>query len=235
MSRLLVEGLRGGYGSVDILHGVSLQVEPGQIVVIMGPNGAGKSTVLKALFGLITIREGLIQFDHQEITRLRPDQVVRQGICFVPQTDNVFPSLSVQENLEMGAFIRTDDFSDQLEQVYALFPPLREKRRQPAGTLSGGQRQMVAMGRALMLDPKLLLLDEPTAGLAPQYIDQIFTIVQDINTRLGISVLMVEQNAKQALRMAHRGYVLAMGENRYSDTGVNLLTNPEVAELFLGG
>ncbi len=235
MSRLQVEGLRGGYGSVDILHGVSLQVAPGQIVVIIGPNGAGKSTVLKALFGLITIREGLIQFDNQEITRLRPDQVVRRGICFVPQTDNVFPSLSVQENLEMGAFIRTDDFSDQLEQVYTLFPPLREKRRQPAGTLSGGQRQMVAMGRALMLDPKLLLLDEPTAGLAPQYIDQIFTIVQDINARLGISVLMVEQNAKQALRMAHQGYVLAMGENRYTDTGVNLLTNPEVAELFLGG
>lgn len=235
MTGLQVQGLRGGYGAVDILHGVSLQVDPGEIVVIIGPNGAGKSTVLKALFGLITIREGLIQFNQQEITRLRPDQVVRQGICFVPQTDNVFLSLSVQENLEMGAFIRTDDYSPQLEQVYTLFPPLREKRHQPAGTLSGGQRQMVAMGRALMLDPKLLLLDEPTAGLAPQYIEQIFTIVRDINTRLGISVLMVEQNAKQALRMAHRGYVLAMGENRYTGTGMDLLTSPEVSELFLGG
>lgn len=235
MSRLQVESLRGGYGSVDILHGVSLQVDPGQIGVIIGPNGAGKSTVLKALFGLITIRGGQIRFNDHEITRLRPDQVVRQGICFVPQTDNVFPSLSVHENLEMGAFIRTDDFSDQLEQIYTLFPPLREKRKQPAGTLSGGQRQMVAMGRALMLDPQLLLLDEPTAGLAPQYIEQIFTIIRDINDRLGISVLMVEQNAKQALRMADRGYVLAMGENRFSDTGINLLTNPEVSELFLGG
>ncbi len=235
MNGLQVESLRGGYGSVDILHGVSLQVDPGQIVVIIGPNGAGKSTVLKALFGLITIRGGQILFDTHDITRLRPDQVVRQGICFVPQTDNVFLSLSVHENLEMGAFIRTDDFSDQLEQVYTLFPPLREKRKQPAGTLSGGQRQMVAMGRALMLNPQLLLLDEPTAGLAPQYIEQIFTIIRDINDRLGISVLMVEQNAKQGLRMADRGYVLAMGENRFSDTGINLLTNPEVAELFLGG
>lgn len=235
MSGLQVQELRGGYGSVDILQGVSLHVDPKEIVVIIGPNGAGKSTVLKAVMGLITIREGSIQFNEQEITYLRPDQVVRQGICFVPQTDNVFPSLSVQENLEMGAFIRTDDFSASLEQVYTLFPPLREKRRQPAGTLSGGQRQMVAMGRALMLDPQLLLLDEPTAGLAPQYIDQIFAIVWDINARLGIGVLMVEQNAKQALRMADRGYVLAMGENRYTDTGMNLLANPEVSELFLGG
>ena len=231
---LELHNVYSGYRGVDILQGVNLMVEPGEIVVIIGPNGAGKSTVLKSLFGLATVRQGKICFDGRNINRLRNNRIVQLGICYVPQTENVFPSLTVQENLEMGAYVRTDDYSTQLEKVYTLFPPLKQKRKQSAGTLSGGQRQMVAMGRALMVDPKLLLLDEPTAGLSPLFVDQIFSIVQDIN-QLGVSILMVEQNAKQALSMAHRGYVLAMGANRFEDTGKNLLTNPKIAEMFLGG
>ena len=234
MSLLQLQDIYGGYKGVDILKGVNLEVAAGEIVVIIGPNGAGKSTVLKSLFGLATIRSGSVIFADHDITRLKTSELVGRGICFVPQTGNVFPSLSVEENLEMGAYTRKDSFASALEKVYSLFPPLKEKRRQPAGSLSGGQRQMVAMGRALMVDPKLLLLDEPTAGLSPMFVDQIFAIVRDVN-QLGISILMVEQNAKQALRMAHRGYVLAMGENRFQDSGPNLLTNPEVLELFLGG
>ena len=234
MSLLQLQDIYGGYKGVDILKGVNLEVAAAEIVVIIGPNGAGKSTVLKSLFGLATIRSGSVIFADQDITRLKTSQLVGRGICFVPQTGNVFPSLSVEENLEMGAYTRKDSFASALDKVYSLFPPLQEKRRQPAGSLSGGQRQMVAMGRALMVDPKLLLLDEPTAGLSPMFVDQIFAIVRDVN-QLGISILMVEQNAKQALRMAHRGYVLAMGENRFQDSGPNLLTNPEVLELFLGG
>ena len=234
MSLLEMRDVYGGYGGVDVLNGVSLAVAPGEIVVIIGPNGAGKSTAMKAVFGLVHVRQGEVRFDGNDITRTPTDRIVRQGICYVPQTDNVFPSLTVHENLELGAFVRDDDYSAQLERVYELFPPLRERRRQPAGTLSGGQRQMVAMGRALMLDPKLLLLDEPTAGLSPLFIDQIFEIVRRING-LGISVLMVEQNAKRALQMADRGYVLVMGRNRHEDTGPNLLANREVAEMFLGG
>ncbi len=234
MSLLDIQNIYGGYRGVDILKGVNMQVEAGQIVVIIGPNGAGKSTVLKSLFGLVSIRSGQILFQDQVITQLRADQLVKQGICFVPQTNNVFPSLTVQENLEMGAFIRTDLFTKQLDYIYDLFPPLKTKRHQAAGSLSGGQRQMVAMGRALMVEPKLLLLDEPTAGLSPLFIEQIFNIIQDIN-RMGVSIFMVEQNAKQALAMAHYGYVLAMGENRFEDTGDNLLANQEIAEMFLGG
>ncbi|MEN9222432.1 MAG: ABC transporter ATP-binding protein [Thermostichus sp. BF3_bins_97] len=234
MTLLELQNLYSGYRGVDILKGIHLEVKRGQIVVIIGPNGAGKSTVLKSLFGLATIRAGKVLFQGSDITRLPAEQLVRRGICFVPQTNNVFPSLSVQENLEMGAFIRRDNLASQLERVYELFPPLKEKRRQAAGSLSGGQRQMVAMGRALMVEPQLLLLDEPTAGLSPLFIEQTFAILQDIN-RLGISILMVEQNAKQALTMADWGYVLSMGENRFEDTGPNLLTNPEVLELFLGG
>jgi len=229
-----IQNLYSGYRGVDILKGIHLQVKQGQIVVIIGPNGAGKSTVLKSLFGLATIRAGKVQFQGSDITRLAAEQLVRRGICFVPQTNNVFPSLSVQENLEMGAFTRQDNYASQLERVYELFPPLKEKRRQAAGSLSGGQRQMVAMGRALMVEPQLLLLDEPTAGLSPLFIEQTFALLRDIN-RLGISILMVEQNAKQALSMADWGYVLSTGENRFEDTGPNLLTNPEVLELFLGG
>jgi branched-chain amino acid transport system ATP-binding protein len=234
MSLLEFRDIYSGYRGTDILQGVNLRVEAGEMVVIIGPNGAGKSTVLKSLFGLATVRQGEISFDGQVITRLRSDRIVRLGICYVPQTENVFPSLSVQENLEMGAFVRQDGYAAQLARIYELFPPLKDKRRQAAGTLSGGQRQMVAMGRALMVNPKLLLLDEPTAGLAPLFIEQIFRIVRDIN-QLGIAILMVEQNAKQALSMAHRGYVLAMGQNRFEDTGSNLLANPKIAEMFLGG
>jgi len=234
MSLLSVESIRGGYGDADILHGVELTVEPGEIVVIIGPNGAGKSTAMKAVFGLVKVREGRIVFAERDITNLRPDQVVRAGICYVPQEKNVFPTLTVEENLEMGAFIRDDDFSEDMRKVYDLFPALYEKRRQPAGALSGGQRQMVAMGRALMLDPRLILMDEPTAGLAPGIVDLMFENIKKINS-LGVSILMVEQNAKQALAMSHRGYVLATGRNRHADTGKNLLANREVAEMFLGG
>jgi branched-chain amino acid transport system ATP-binding protein len=226
--------LKGGYGDADILHGVSLTVGAGEIVVIVGPNGAGKSTALKSVFGLVKVRGGQIVFADQDLTGKRPNQIVRAGISFVPQTENVFPSLSVEENLDMGAYLRDGDIRPGKEKVFALFPPLREKRRQAAGTLSGGQRQMVAMGRALMLDPRLLLVDEPTAGLSPLYMDQIFEILKAIN-RTGVAILMVEQNAKQALAIASRGYVLATGQNRHHGTGRELLEDPAVAEMFLGG
>lgn len=234
MSLLEISGLYGGYGGADILKGVDMRVEEGEIVVIVGPNGAGKSTAMKALFGLITVRSGTITFDGLDITHYRSDRLARLGVGYVPQENNVFPSLTVHENLEMGAFIRRDDFSGQLERVYEIFPPLREKRTQRAGALSGGQRQMVAMGRALMLEPRVMLLDEPTAGLSPAFTELIFEKIIEIN-RTGVSVLMVEQNARAALAIAHRGYVLALGANRYEDTGANLLANREVAEMFLGG
>ena len=234
MSLLSMERVTGGYGEADILHDLTMQIDAGEIVVIVGPNGAGKSTAMKAIFGLLTVRGGSIRFRDEDITGLKPDQIVRRGVCYVPQVDNVFPSLSVHENLEMGAYLRRDDISASLERVYELFPPLREKKRLPAGSLSGGQRQMVAMGRALMLDPALLLLDEPTAGLSPKFMDQIFDIVRAVNAA-GVAILMVEQNAKQALALAHRGYVLATGRNRFEDTGPALLANREVAEMFLGG
>lgn len=234
MSLLAMQAVTGGYGEADVLHGVSLRVEPGEVVVIVGPNGAGKSTAMKAVFGLLRLRGGTITFDGQDITGWKPDRIVRRGICFVPQTDNVFPTLTVQENLEMGAYVRDDDIRPAMERVFALFPPLLEKRRQAAGTLSGGQRQMVAMGRALMLEPKLLLLDEPTAGLSPIFIDQIFEIVRQVNAA-GIGILMVEQNAKQALAIADRGYVMAQGANRHEGSGAELLADREVAEMFLGG
>ena len=234
MTLLAIRDVYSGYGEVDILKGVSLTVEFGEIVVIIGPNGAGKSTVLKSLFGLAKVHQGEILWRDRAITHWRSDRLVQEGICYVPQVNNVFPTLTVQENLEMGAFVRNDDYRPQLEQVYTLFPDLKQKRLQPAGTLSGGQRQMVAMGRALMIAPKLLLLDEPTAGLSPLYVNQIFEIVRDVNQQ-GISILMVEQNAKQALAMAHRGYVLAMGTNRHEDTGKNLLNDTQIADMFLGG
>lgn len=234
MSLLEIHDLYGGYGKVTILNGVNLTVAPGEIVVIIGPNGAGKSTLMKAVFGLINVHEGQILFDSQDITRLPTEQIVRQGICYVPQTENVFPSLTVHENFHMGAFIRDDDYSAQLDRVYELFPQLKEKRRQAAGRLSGGQQQMVAMGRALMVEPRLLMLDEPTAGLSPIIIEQILENVRDIN-RAGVSILLVEQNAKKVLEFADRGYVLTMGSNRYEDSGRNLLANRDVAEMFLGG
>jgi branched-chain amino acid transport system ATP-binding protein len=234
MTLLRAEGLVGGYGGNDILNGVDLSVAGHEIAVIVGPNGAGKSTAMKAIFGLLKLRLGSVRLDEDDITGDPPETLVRRGVAYVPQERNVFPNLTVQENLEMGAFVRRDDWRPALEQVFALFPPLREKRRQAAGELSGGQRQMVAIGRALMIEPRLLLLDEPTAGLSPRIIDEIFERVVAIN-RTGVGILMVEQNARQALAIAHTGYVLATGRNRFTDTGTALLANREVAESFLGG
>lgn len=234
MTILKIENLYSGYGGVDILQGINLTVHAGEIVAIVGPNGAGKSTVLKTLFGLAHVRQGTVWWGDLDITHLRSDRLVRQGICYVPQTQNIFPNLTVQENLDMGAYIRSGSCRAQLERVYHLFPDLQEKRNQSAGQLSGGQRQMVAVGRALMVEPQLLLLDEPTAGLSPRYVQQIFKMMRDIQ-KLGVSQLIVEQNAKQALALADRGYILAMGTNRFEDTGQNLLDNPQIATMFLGG
>ncbi len=234
MAILELENIHGGYGQTEILHDISMRVEPGEIVVIIGPNGAGKSTAMKSVFGLLNLTSGRILLDDVDITNTPPEKVVRQGVCYVPQTGNIFPNLSVHENLEMGAYVRQDDFSGRLDEIYELFPPLVEKRNLPAGTLSGGQRQMVAMGKALMLDPKILLLDEPSAGLSPKYRGEIFKVVRDIN-EAGTPILMVEQNAKQALGIADRAYILVDGKNRLDDTGKNLLANKEVAEMFLGG
>jgi branched-chain amino acid transport system ATP-binding protein len=226
--------VRGGYGGADILNGVDIAIEAHEIGVVVGPNGAGKSTTLKALFGLLTVSQGTILFDGDDITNRAPEALVRDGLSFVPQEFNVFPTLSVEENLEMGAFIRRDDFRHLIDKVYGFFPPLKDKRRQAAGELSGGQRQMVAMGRALMTEPRLLLLDEPTAGLSPRYMGEIFERIVEINAA-GVGILMVEQNARQALALAHRGFVLAGGQNRFTGTGAELLADPDVAKSFLGG
>ena len=234
MAVLELESVVGGYGDTQILHGVSLAVGAGEVVVIIGPNGAGKSTAMKAVFGLLRLEQGVIRLDGQDITDTSPERVVRLGVCYVPQTSNIFPSLTVAENLEMGAYVRDDDFRPRMQEIYDLFPPLAEKRKQAAGTLSGGQRQMVAMGKALMLEPKILLLDEPTAGLSPKFRGEIFSTVKSINAT-GTPILMVEQNAKQALGIADRGYVLVDGKNQYQGTGQELLDNREVAEMFLGG
>ncbi len=234
MALLEAQGIVSGYGGMEILHGVSIKVEPGQIVTIIGPNGAGKSTLLKTIFGLLSVKSGKVTFDGTDITGWSPDRIVRLGICFVPQTENVFPSLTVQENFEMGAFIRTDDYRRRMEEVFALFPDLKAKRHVKVRALSGGQRQMVAMGRALMLDPKLLLLDEPSAGLAPKMVELIFERIKEIN-KSGVAVVMVEQNAKEALKFSDYGYVLAGGENRFEDTGPALLQNEEIGRLYLGG
>jgi len=228
------EAIHSGYGDMEVLHDVSLHIDEGEIVSIIGPNGAGKSTLLKTIFGLLKPTKGTVTFKESSITGLAPDQIVRLGMAYVPQVENVFPSLSVQENLEMGAFIRKDDFSEQLGEVFDLFPLLRERRRQRVGKMSGGERQMVAMGRALMLDPKLLLLDEPSAALAPNLAAMIFDRITAIN-QTGVAILIVEQNAKASLKLAGRGYVLASGENRFEDTGENLLANEEVGQLYLGG
>ena len=233
MSVLEVRDVFGGYGGADILQGASLTVDPGQVVVIIGPNGAGKSTLMKAVFGLVRVRQGTIRLGSIEITNLAPERMAHHGLAYVPQERNVFVSLSVHENLEMGFYARTGSPRAATERVYSLFPDLAAKRKQPAGSLSGGQRQMVAMGRALMLDPQLILLDEPTAGLSPKYMDVIFERVRAINAG-GTAVLMVEQNARQALKIAHHGYVLQTGRNRIDDTGANLLANADVAQMFLG-
>ncbi len=234
MSYLIGENMTGGYGGADILHGCTIGVEKGEIAVIVGPNGAGKSTAMKAIFGMLGLREGAVRLDGRDITALTPQERVHAGMGFVPQTSNVFTSMSVEENLEMGAYIRDDDFSGTMAQVFDLFPILKEKRRQPAGELSGGQRQQVAVGRALMTRPKVLMLDEPTAGVSPIVMDELFDKIIEI-AATGLAILMVEQNARQALNIADRGYVLVQGRNRYTDTGEALMADPEVRRTFLGG
>ena len=234
MTVLSIENLSGGYGEADILHDISLEINTGEIVVVIGPNGAGKSTAMKAVFGLLRLSGGSVHLAGEEITNMDPAQVVNKGVCYVPQTNNVFPTLTVQENLEMGAYIRKDDFRPRLLEIYEMFPPLAEKKKQAAGELSGGQRQMVAMGKALMLEPTILMLDEPTAGLSPIYRNEIFQIIRQINAS-GVPILMVEQNAKQSLAVANRGYVLVDGRNRATGKGIDLLNDPEIAKMFLGG
>lgn len=235
MTLLEAKAMRGGYGPVDILHGIDISCERGEIVVIVGPNGAGKSTAMKAVFGMMPLREGNVFLDGTDIGNLSPQARVGKGMAFVPQTHNIFPNMSVEENLEMGAYLRRDDTVRQtIDEIYTLFPILGEKRRQNAGELSGGQRQQVAVGRALMTQPTLLMLDEPTAGVSPIVMDELFDRIIEIK-RSGIGILMVEQNARQALEIADKGYVLVMGENKYSDKGSVLLANQEVRRAFLGG
>ncbi len=232
---LIGENMVAGYGKgPPILHGVTISVDPGEIAVIVGPNGAGKSTAMKAIFGMLNMHEGRVLLDGEDITRLSPQDRVIKGMGFVPQNHNIFTSLTVEENLEMGAFIRRDDISGTLEQVYELFPILRDKRQQAAGELSGGQRQQVAVGRALMTQPKVLMLDEPTAGVSPIVMDELFDRIIEV-ARTGIPILMVEQNARQALAIADKGYVLVQGRNGHTGTGKELLADPEVRQSFLGG
>ena len=232
---LIGDSMTGGYGKgADILHNCTVAVNKGEIAVIVGPNGAGKSTAMKAIFGMLDMHTGSVQIDGEDITNLSPQNRVAKGMAFVPQNQNIFTSLSVEENLEMGAFLRNDDISQTMAQVFDLFPILKEKRKQAAGELSGGQRQQVAVGRALMTEPKVLMLDEPTAGVSPIVMDELFDRIIEV-ARTGISILMVEQNARQALSIADKGYVLVQGENRFTDTGTNLLADPEVRKSFLGG
>ena len=232
---LIGDTMTGGYGAgPDILHDCTVAVDPGEIAVIVGPNGAGKSTAMKAVFGMLDVRQGSVRLDGEDITSLSPQDRVGKGMGFVPQTSNIFTSMTVEENLEMGAFIRRDDFSGTMAQVYDLFPILKEKRRQAAGELSGGQRQQVAVGRALMTQPKVLMLDEPTAGVSPIVMDELFDRIIEV-ARTGISILMVEQNARQALEIADKGHVLVQGSNGYSGTGKDLLADPDVRRSFLGG
>ena len=232
---LAARKITGGYGSgPDILHSCDISVGKGEIAVIVGPNGAGKSTAMKAIFGMLDVREGSILLGGVDITNLTTQDRVRAGMGFVPQNQNIFTSMTVEENLEMGAFIRKDDFSDTLEQVFELFPILKEKRKQAAGELSGGQRQQVAVGRALMTQPKILMLDEPTAGVSPIVMDELFDRIIEVSGT-GIPILMVEQNARQALGIADTGYVMVQGRNAYTGSGRELLTDPEVRKSFLGG
>ena len=234
MSYLVADQLRGGYGGADILNGCSLSVDKGEVAVIVGPNGAGKSTAMKALLGMLNLRQGSVTLGGKDITHMSPQDRVGQGIAFVPQTHNVFAGMTVEENLEMGAFLRTDDFTSTMEQVYELFPILKQKRRQNAGELSGGQRQQVAVGRAMMTQPSVLMLDEPTAGVSPIVMDELFDRILEVKQQ-GIAVLMVEQNAAQALNIADKGYVLVTGSNKHTGSGDELLADPMVRRTFLGG
>lgn len=227
--------MTGGYGSGPaILHECTVSVDKGEIAVIVGPNGAGKSTAMKALFGMLDLHAGTVRLNGEDITGLSPQDRVAKGMAFVPQTSNIFTSMTVEENLEMGAFLRRDDIYETIAQIYDLFPILGEKRRQAAGELSGGQRQQVAFGRALMTQPQVLMLDEPTAGVSPIVMDELFDRIIEV-AQSGVTILMVEQNARQALAIADKGYVLVQGRNGYSGTGAELLANPDVRRSFLGG
>lgn len=233
MPLLDVAGVRAGYGDTEILHGVDMRVETGEIVTIIGPNGSGKSTLMKSVVGVVLPSDGEIRFDGQRIEGLPADRRIPLGLCYVPQTENVFPTLTITENLEMGGFLRNDRLDNRIREMFELFPDLAEKRQAKAGALSGGQRQMMAVARALMLEPQLLLLDEPTAGLSPMLRETVFKMIQDINV-MGIAILMVEHNAKRALSISHRGYVLAVGEVRMESTGPELADDPNVGRLYLG-
>ncbi len=234
MSFLIGDNMVGGYGGADILKGCTIAVDKSEIAVIVGPNGAGKSTAMKAMLGMLKLKSGAVRFNGKNITQMTTQARIAEGIAFVPQTNNVFVSMSVRENLEMGAFLRNDDFSDTIDQIFELFPILAKKQNQLAGELSGGQRQQVAVGRALMSQPSLLMLDEPTAGVSPIVMDELFERILEVR-KTGVAILMVEQNARQALNIADKGYVLVIGENRHTDTGKALLGNPEVRRSFLGG
>ena len=234
MISLVGNNLTAGYGGVDIIKNITLEVKQGEIAVIVGPNGAGKSTAMKALLGMLKLTDGSVNFAKDDISTMLPQDRVNLGIAFVPQTNNVFTGMSVEENLEMGGFIRTDDIHHTIKDIYNLFPVLKEKRNQNAGELSGGQRQQVAFGRALMTKPKILMLDEPTAGVSPIVMDELFSRIIEVG-KTGVGILMVEQNAKQALSIADRGYVLVNGKNSREGSGQDLLNNPEVRKSFLGG
>ena len=223
-----------GYGGQNILNSCTISVDEGEIAVVVGPNGAGKSTAMKAIFGMLDLSKGTVSVAGENMEKLKPQERVLKGMGFVPQTNNVFASMTVEENLEMGAFIRNDQIQDNMQQVYDLFTVLKEKRFQPAGELSGGQRQQVAVGRALMTKPKILMLDEPTAGVSPMVMDELFDKIIEI-AKTGVAILMVEQNARQALSIADKGFVMVQGENKYTDSGQKLLANEEVRKAFLGG
>jgi len=228
------KNMTGGYGGPDIINSCSVEVNEGEIVAIIGPNGAGKSTAMKAMLGMLKLHSGTVVFDGNDISNLSPQDRVKEGISFVPQTKNVFTGMKVEENLEMGAYLRDESFKDTLNEIYELFPILREKRDQLVGQLSGGQRQQVALGRALMIKPSVLMLDEPTAGVSPIVTDELFDHILKVRD-MNVAILMVEQNARQALTIADRGYVLVNGENKRTGTGKELLNNPEVRRSFLGG
>ena len=234
MISLIGKNLTAGYGGVDIINNINLIVKEGEIAVIVGPNGAGKSTAMKSLLGMLGLTEGSVFFSDTNITKMLPQDRVKLGIAFVPQNQNVFTGMTVEENLEMGGFLRQDNILETIEEIYQLFPVLKEKRNQQTGELSGGQRQQVAFGRALMTKPKILMLDEPTAGVSPIVMDELFSRIIEVG-KTGVGILMVEQNAKQALSIADRGYVLVNGKNNREGTGQQLLNNPEVRKSFLGG